>query len=122
MPYKVPKNIPFCSFVSFLLTPFIKEPDSSKDLTIFIYHSSLHSKLLMWFSLLSPKSEGHAPDPNIFLLIAEFIADADAVNPSCIKTLLSSGLGIFFTNANPVFSNGPRSLPKSPLDSLVLCN
>ena len=56
VPYKVPENIPFCSFASFLLTPFIKEPDSSRDLTIFIYHSSLNLKLLMWFSLLSPKS------------------------------------------------------------------
>ena len=32
------------------------------------------------------------PDPNIFLRIAEYVADAAGVNPNGIKTLLANGL------------------------------
>ena len=32
------------------------------------------------------------PDPNIFLQIAEYVADAAGVNPNGIKTLLAIGL------------------------------
>ena len=59
------------------------------------------------------------PDPNIFLRIPASIADADAVNPYGIKTLLASGLSTFFIKGNPVFSNGHRSLPKNPPDCLI---
>ena len=52
------------------------------------------------------------PDPNIFLCIPASAADAAAVNPKGIKTLLANGLITFFISGNPVFSNGPRSLPK----------
>ena len=41
------------------------------------------------------KSEGCAPDLNIFLWIAAFVADADAVSPNGIKTLLANGLSTF---------------------------
>ena len=41
------------------------------------------------------KSEGCIPDPNIFLWIAISVADAAAVNPNGIKTLLTNGLGTF---------------------------
>ena len=50
------------------------------------------------------------------------VADAAAVNPNGIKTLLANGLSTFPIKGNPVFSNGPKSLPKSPPDCLVLCN
>ena len=50
------------------------------------------------------------------------VADATTVNPNVIKTLLASGLSIFPIKGNPVFSNGPKSLPKNPPDYPILCN
>ena len=47
----------------------------------------------------------------------ESVADAAAVNPSGIKTLLANGLSTFFIKGNPVFSNGPKSLPQNLLIS-----
>ena len=55
-----------------------------------------------------------------FLCIPASDADAAAVNPKGMKTLLASGLITFFINGNPVFSNGPRSLPKNPPDCIIL--
>ena len=40
-------------------------------------------------------------------------ADAAAVNPNGIKTLLPNGLSKFFINGKPNSFNGPRSLPKN---------
>ena len=37
-----------------------------------------------------------------------------AFNPNDIKTLLASGLSIFFIKSKPAFSTGPRSLPRKP--------
>ena len=54
------------------------------------------------------------PDPKIFLCIPTSAADAAVVNPKGIKTLLANGLITFFINGNPVFSKGPRSLPRNP--------
>ena len=54
--------------------------------------------------------------------IAASIADAAAVNPNGIKTFLANGLIIFPIKGNPVFSNGPKSLPKNPPDCPVSCN
>ena len=34
-------------------------------------------------------------DPNIFLQIASFVADAAVVNPNCIKTFLANDLSTF---------------------------
>ena len=45
-------------------------------------------------------------------------ADAAAVNPNGIKTLLANGLITFFISGDPIFSNGPRSLPRNPLDCI----
>ena len=53
------------------------------------------------------------PDPNIFLCIPASAADAAAVNPRGIETLLANGLITFFINVNPVFSNGPSNLPRN---------
>ena len=62
------------------------------------------------------------PCPSIFLWTAASVADAAAVNPNGIKTLLANGLSTFPIKGNPVFSNGPWILPKYPPDCLNLCN
>ena len=58
-------------------------------------------------------------DPNIFLWIA---ADAAAINPNGIKTLLSNGFNTFFIKGKPFFSNGPKNLPKNPPNYPILFN
>ena len=68
------------------------------------------------------KDEGSLPDPKIFLCIPASAADAAAINPNVIKTLLANGVITFFINGNPVFSNGPRSLPRNPLDCTIIDN
>ena len=50
------------------------------------------------------------------------VAEAAAVNRNGIKTLLANCLSIFFIKGNPVFSNGPKGLPKNPCDSPILCD
>ena len=65
---------------------------------------------------------GVKPDPNIFLRLSASVADAAAVNPDGIKTLLANSLSTFPTKGNPVFSNDPKSLPKNPSDCPILCN
>ena len=61
-------------------------------------------------------------DPNIFLWIAASVANAAAVNPNGSKTLLANSLSTFPVKGNPVFNNGPKSLPNDPPDCPVLCN
>ena len=56
------------------------------------------------------------PDPKFFLCIPASVADAVAVNPKGIKTLLANGLITFFINGSLVFSNGPKRLPRNPPD------
>ena len=41
-------------------------------------------------------------------------ADAAAVNPNGIKTLLANGLSTFFIKDKPAFSNDSRCLPENP--------
>ena len=45
------------------------------------------------------------PELRIFLYIPASVADAAAVYPNGIKTLLANDLITFFINSNPVFSN-----------------
>ena len=59
---------------------------------------------------------------DFFLCIRASAADAAAVNPKGIKTLLANDLITFFINGNPVFSNGPSNLPKNPPDCIILDN
>ena len=61
-------------------------------------------------------------DRKIFFYIPTSAADAAAVNPKGIKTLLANGLITFFISGNPVFSNGPSNLPKNPPDCIILDN
>ena len=56
------------------------------------------------------------PEPSIFFCIPVSAADAAAVNPNGIKTLLANGFITFFINGNPVFNNGPRNLPRNSPD------
>ena len=62
------------------------------------------------------------PEPNFFLCFPASVADAAAVNPNVIKRLLANGLTTFFNNGNPIFSNGPKSLPRNPSDYIILDN
>ena len=55
-----------------------------------------------------------------FFCIPVSAADAAAVNLKEIKMLLANGLIIFFTSGNPIFSDGPRSLPRKPPDCIIL--
>ena len=64
-----------------------------------LYHSVLHSFLHKYFFCIPASA-----------------ADAAAVDPNGIKTLLANGLVTFFITCNSVFNNGPRSLPKNPPD------
>ena len=57
-----------------------------------------------------------------FLCIPASAADAAAVNPKGIKTLLANGLTTCFINGSPVFSNGPQNLPKNRHDCIILDN
>ena len=50
------------------------------------------------------------------------ITDAIAVNPNGIKTLLDNSFKTFFIKDKSVFSNDPKTLPKNPPDSSILCN
>ena len=54
-----------------------------------------------------------------FLCIPASSADAAAVNPNGIKTLLANVLTTFFINGNPVFSNGTSNLPKNPPNCII---
>ena len=46
-------------------------------------------------------------------------ADACAVNPNGSKTLLANGFITLFVKGNPVFSYGPKSLPRNPPDCII---
>ena len=58
----------------------------------------------------------------IFLCIPTSAADAAAVSPKGIKTLLTDGFITFFIDGNPVFSKGPSNLPRNPPDCIIFNN
>ena len=92
--------------------PDIDKRDSSSDLTIL--------KISFIFSLEIINVA--VTCPNNFLWIGACIAVAATVNPNGIKTLLANGFNTFFIQSNPVFSTGPKSLPKNPTDCPILYN
>ena len=49
-------------------------------------------------------------------------ADAAAVNPNGIKTLLGNGLNTYPIKDNPVLSDYHKILPENPSDCSILCN
>ena len=61
-------------------------------------------------------------DPNIFLCAPASAADAAAVSPKGINTLLANGVIKFFINDNPVFNKIPSNLPKNPPDCIIFDN
>ena len=95
------------------MTSFNNNPESSRDFTILIKSS---------ISLFDIISVVWPLDPNIFLCIPASAADAAAVNPKGINTLLANGVITFFIKGNPVFSNGPSNLPKNPPDCILFDN
>ena len=56
------------------------------------------------------------------LWIVASVADVAAVICNGIKTLLANGSSTFPIKDNPVYSNGPKILPKNPPDCFILCN
>ena len=85
------KNPLFCSFAWFsivLQTPFFNEPESSRNLTIF-----------MITSISSFKIVNVIPDPEILPWISASVANAAAVNPNCIRTHFANGVNSFFNNS-----------------------
>ena len=92
----------FCSFKKIL--------EFSRACTIFII------SFISSFEIISVVF----PDPNIFLCIPASAADAPAVNPKGIKTLLVNGLITFLINGYPVFNTVPSNLLKNPPDWIIL--
>ena len=92
--------------------PFINKPDSSRGVIIFMI------SFISSFEVINVV----VPDPNIFLWIAGSVADAAAVHPNGIKTLLANGLSKFPIKDNPVFSNDPKSLTKNTANYPILNN
>ena len=62
------------------------------------------------------------PKPKIFLPIPAPAANAAAVNTNGSRALLDNSLIQFFNKGNPVFRNGPRSLPRNPFGCVILDN
>ena len=110
-------NSPFCSFASFLigsLTSFNDKLESSRYLTFFITPSisSLDVINVVVF----------VPESYALLCIPASAADTAELNHTGIETLLANGLISFFINGNPDFTNGLRSLPRSPPQCIILDN
>ena len=57
---------------------------------------------------------------NLFFLIVASVADAVAVNPNGINTLLANGVITFFINGRPTFTNGARNLSNLPSCIIIL--
>ena len=76
------------------------------------FFSSLILLVLYYYDYAKWSKKDDNPVLRIFLCILTSPADAATVNHKIIKTLLANGLITFFISGNPVFSNGPRSLPK----------
>ena len=104
---------PFYFFASFSIdsiTTFINIPDSSKDLMNFMVSAISSFEIIN--SVVS--------NLRTFLWVLVSHAHCATVNPYGIKTLLDNGFKKFLINSNPVFSNGPRSLPRNPPDSTTI--
>ena len=100
------------------LTPSGNKPEYSRDSTIAII-SSISSFDFISVVVCRVEDE-ERPDPKIFWCIPASDADAAAVNPKGIKTLLAYNLITFFISGRPVFNNGPTSIPRNPPDCIIL--
>ena len=62
-------------------------------------------------------------DPFFFVVVvvgAVVVVVAAAVDPNGNKTHVANGLNTFFIRGTPVFSNGPKGLPKNLLDCPII--
>ena len=94
------------------ITTLINKPGCFGNLTIFII------SFISSFEIVNVVLQ----DPKIFLWIVTSAADTAAVTPNSIKALLANGLSTFPIKDNPVFSDGPKSLPRNPPECRILCN
>ena len=101
-----------CQLLTVSLTHFNNELESSRDLAILIT-SSISSLDIISVTV---------PESKTFLCIPASVTDVVAANLNGIKKLLAYGLITFFINGNPVFDNGPRSLPRNPPSCTILDN
>ena len=77
--------------------------------------------LLVWYYYYAKRStKGNDRILRFFLSIPASVADAAAVYSKGIKTLLPKGLITSFISGNPIFINGPKNLPRNPLDCIIL--
>ena len=60
------------------------------------------------------------PEITILSSPIQTFSDDAVVNLSSIKALLGNGRSTFFINGKPIFSNGPRSLPRNLTVFVVL--
>ena len=99
-------------YLTVSLIPFINKPDSSTDLTIFLI------SLISSFEIINAV----VPNQKFLLKIVASVADAAAVNPNDINTLLVNDFSRSLIKGKPVFINGQGSLPKNPPGSPILIN
>ena len=121
MPTNIPRNPSFYLFTPFLIVSlncFINKLDSSGDLNILmiLLISSFGINNLV---ICKAMTEGEL-DPNIFLWTVSTVADATAVIPNSIRTLLGNGSSTFFIRHWPLFSNGLKILPRNPSSFMKL--
>ena len=62
------------------------------------------------------------PDPNIFYEEPHLLFQQLLLILTVLKRFKLNGLSTFSIKGNPVFNNGPKSLPKNTSDCSVLCN
>ena len=85
------------------MTPFNNNPESSRDFTTL-------------------KRSPYAKQRKNDVCIPASTADAAAISPKGINTLLANCVITFFVNGNPVFNKGPRNLPKNSPDYISFDN
>ena len=88
----------------------MSKADSSRDFFFFFFASVFLLEIIYVV----------VPNTKTSLCILAPAAEATAVNGNGMKTSLGNGWGIFFTKSKPDFSNGPRNLPRNPLDCNIL--
>ena len=71
-----------------LLLPFVSNPDSLRDLTIFIISSISSFEIIN--AVVRKAESNERPDPSIFFWIAASAADIPVDNPYGIKTVLAN--------------------------------
>ena len=109
--HNMPRNLPFCSFTSFL---YVSIAHCFRFFQRFNYFHNIFHSLFKTNNIV-------VPEPELFLRISGSAVDV-AANPNGIKTLLANTVSTFFIIGKPIFSNGPRSLPWNPHDCINLEN